>query len=107
MFCSLLVWATSNFTSAGVGVAWQMRWTCKLWARRLILDSGPTLARKRLVFELAEQKKKLDELVNVVKLLDNGISTSSLDDIQKRIEDLQLSIAKNEQQLTDPYQGRT
>lgn len=107
MFCSLLVWSTSNFTSAGVGVAWQSRWTCKLWARRLILDSGPTVARKQLVFELAAQKKKLDELVNVVKLLDNGISTSSLDDIQKKIGDLELGIAKNELLLTDPYRGQT
>lgn len=67
-FVSLLIWASANFTSAGVGVAWEIEWTTKLWSRRLILDSGPTARLKKISRELELQKETIDGLRNKTNL---------------------------------------
>lgn len=56
MFLSILSWASTNFTSAGIGVMVEFKWTVKLWAQNLILDTGPTISS-----EIAHLKRELKD----------------------------------------------
>jgi hypothetical protein len=109
MFVSLLVWATSNFTSAGVGVSWQNTWNTRLWSRRLILDSGPTVAKKKLQLQLTESRAELEEIKSQIKVFqtleilsaENAEKYGLLQDSLLRKSELidKLRIA-----IDDPYQ---
>ncbi len=72
MFMSLLIWANSNFTASGVSVSWQYTWNTRLWARNIVLDSGPTLDKKLLQVELEQKRKEytsLKEKIAVIQTL--------------------------------------
>jgi hypothetical protein len=99
MFFSLLATSNSNF-SAGITISFRMKWTCRLWARRIVLDSGPT--SKTIVQLLKEKQNELEALEGKIKDLgvDDNFDVAPLHD--KR--DLLLEfIDKLERMIHDPF----
>ncbi len=91
LFVSILLYAGSNFTSAGVGVSWTQEWTVRYWSRRLILDSGPTLAKKTLLRELEDLE------FNVSKKRDTLAVLKTLEEVaERRDEDSRIGILEDQ-----------
>ncbi len=110
MFMSVLVYSSSNnFTSSGVGVSWTMKWDCRLWSRRLIIDSGPTALKKQLLDRLQSKEKELTVLKDRILVI-QGLA--DLDEAHAKIygqlqEDLlntASTIDKIKAAIGNPYQ---
>lgn len=112
MFVSLLVWSSTNFTAAGVGVSWQMTWNTRLWSRRIVLDSGPTLAKRSLHLKLKNKEVELKSLQDRVKILQE---LEHLDEqhadlygqLQEQVIKELLSIQRLRGLIDNPYQYLT
>ncbi len=100
MFVSLLIWsAAGNLTASGVNVSWQMTWTTRLWARNIVLDSGPTLDLKLLQRDLVVKRREyasLKEKISAIQVL------AELDDAHTQIYgQLQENLVKLGSDISD------
>jgi hypothetical protein len=105
-FYSLLAHANNNFSS-GIGVSVTIEWTCKLWARNIILDSGPSVSKATLERRLLAKEQKLEDVKGRIEYLKDFEQVDDNDLIVKklkvRVQDLESYIEELKSTLDDPY----